>query len=119
MRAILQWWPCVLLLAAACDASEATQDEPCAVDEDCGGKQSCLRTASERELGLPGICSTQSGDCIHGRQLGCACTPEQYEMDCIAPALPLYEGYPEMECDPQALLCVVPSESEETEGGTT
>ena len=108
---------CALAIAAgsACDASEQTEGEPCHVDDDCSRKQSCLRTDAERELALPGVCSTKS-DCIHGQQLGCACTPEVYEQDCIIAALPLYEGYPEMECDEATLVCVVPPMEGETEG---
>jgi hypothetical protein len=118
MRTLLRI-ACALAIAAgfACDASEETDGEPCSVDDDCSRKQSCLRTDAERGLGLPGVCSTKS-DCIHGQQLGCACTPEVYEADCIIPALPLYEGYPEMECDATTLVCVVPTvDEEETEEG--
>jgi hypothetical protein len=118
MRTLLRWTHLVALLGCvACDPSEFTDGEPCAEDADCSRKQACLRTAAEGELGLPGVCSEQAGGCIHGQQLGCACTPEQYEQDCDIPALPLYDGYPDMECDATELVCVELSDSEETEEG--
>jgi hypothetical protein len=97
------------LLGACVDLSEDLEGEPCTVEDDCWHTQDCARTQQEELYALPGVCAPKDTQCVHGRQLGCSCTPGDINSDCTIIALPpaLYQFYPRMVCDPAFFQCVV------------
>jgi|SRR5687767_15774225 len=106
-------------LFLACDLSEALEHEPCAIDKDCWHTQRCARTPSEVEYNLPGLCLAEDEPCAFGEQLGCGCDPADSALGCT-PSLTVGEGYPQMQCDPEQLVCVIATEEEgETEESET
>ena len=96
-------------LAGACDLEERLEGEPCVVEDDCWHTQECSRTLEEVFLGQPGVCAPEGTGCVHGRQLGCTCSPVDPAANCTAIALPieLYNIYPRMVCHPTLLRCAV------------
>lgn len=111
----------LLFLAAlpcACDLTEELKDQPCDVDDDCWPKkQHCARTEPERQADLPGVCKPKDIACVPGQQLGCPCSPTEYDMSCMTAAVPAAIEYPVMVCDEVQLVCVVePMDATSEEG---
>ena len=99
-------------LTDSCDLSDDLEGEPCAVQRDCWHEQECARTDAERELDLPGICAEKGTGCTPGQQLGCACVPDEPDMDCSFTIVPTEMEYPDMTCDPSTRVCVPATETE-------
>lgn len=95
-------------LAGACDLEEDLEGQPCAVGDDCWHTQECASTPDEKFYSLPGVCAPDGTQCVHGRQLGCTCSPGDPAANCTSIALPVqfYNTYPKMTCDPAILRCV-------------
>jgi hypothetical protein len=106
----------LLALPCGCDLSDELEGEPCDVDDDCWHTQHCARTHAEKQSDLPGVCMPKDVACVTGQQLGCACAPEMYEMNCTNAAVPSAIDYPAMMCDATQLVCVVESSESSSEG---
>lgn len=111
----------LLFLAAlpcACDLTDELKDQPCDVDDDCWpDKQHCARTDLERQSDLPGVCKPKDIACVPGQQLGCPCSPTEYEMNCTSAAVPSAIDYPVMVCDEALLVCVIEPMDTTSESG--
>lgn len=106
--------------AIGCDTvSSELAGEPCTSEADCSAKQSCARTDEEIARGLPGACDSRQRGCVPGQQLGCACTPDDVELDCSMQAIPVVVAYPSMICDAVRLVCIDAEAGGASSGSTT
>ena len=91
-------------LALGCDLEDELAEQPCLDAADCWHGQECVRTPAEDTAGLPGVCLPDGADCLVGEQLGCECMPDA-ALSCSL-SRPTPDGYPEMGCHPEQLVCV-------------
>jgi len=101
-----------LAMAGGCSSTieSALENQPCVADNECGGKQTCVRTDAESLADLPGQCLPESDAC--DGQLGCPCDPDG--LDCLSSLA----DYPDMICDSDQLVCVVEPQDDEPEEET-
>jgi hypothetical protein len=105
---------CALL--GACGLEDELKGEPCDVDDDCWHTQHCARTAVESSAALPGVCQPKDVECVKGGQLGCACIPADPSLSCFMPAVDFLVEYPDMDCDPTQMVCVLADMDGTSEG---